>query len=362
MTTIRNERGYTLTELLISTAIMLTVTSAIFGLMNPAQGTSQAQPEVADMQQRMRVSTDTIFKELVMVGAGPYMGAQTGSLMRFFAPLLPRKGAGTTPDARDVFRSDAITITYIPNTSAQTTIRDEMPPNAVPIKVDAQAGCPDAQHNALCGFYEGMEVLIFDDTGASDTFTITSVADEALQLRHRGMNLSKTYEPGSKIAQAVRKTFYLDTVNNQMRVIIGETDTPFVDNVVGVLFEYFGDPVPPVEPRPPAGQANCLYDAVGNYTAAMPVLTADAGSLTRLTPAMLTDGPWCGGGTNEFDADLLRVRQVRVTLRMQVASGSLRGTDPALFARPGTSVGGERFVPDYSVSFDVTPRNLNLTR
>ena len=64
------DAGYSLIELLISTAIMITVTGAIFGLMNPAQGNAQAQPEVADMQQRMRIGSDALFKELVMTGAG----------------------------------------------------------------------------------------------------------------------------------------------------------------------------------------------------------------------------------------------------------------------------------------------------
>ena len=50
---------------------MMTVTGAIFGLMNPAQGASQTQPEVADMQQRMRVGTDVLFKELMMPGPAP---------------------------------------------------------------------------------------------------------------------------------------------------------------------------------------------------------------------------------------------------------------------------------------------------
>ena len=87
----RSDAGYTLIELLVSTAIMITVTGAIFSLMNPAQGNAQTQPEVADMQQRMRVGNDTIFKELVMSGAGPYQGPVTGSLVNFFAPILPRR-------------------------------------------------------------------------------------------------------------------------------------------------------------------------------------------------------------------------------------------------------------------------------
>ena len=43
---LKSEAGYSLVELLISAAIMLTVTGAIFSMMNPSQGTAQVQPEV----------------------------------------------------------------------------------------------------------------------------------------------------------------------------------------------------------------------------------------------------------------------------------------------------------------------------
>ena len=69
--------------------------------MNPAQGTSQAQTEVADMQQRMRVGSDALFKELVMAGAGVYQGSTTGSLINFFAPILPRRSGASEPGSCD---------------------------------------------------------------------------------------------------------------------------------------------------------------------------------------------------------------------------------------------------------------------
>ena len=97
------ESGYSLVELIVSTAIMITVTGAIFALMNPAQGNAQTQPEVADMQQRMRVGNETLFKEMVMAGAGPYQGAVTGSLVTFFAPVLPRRIGRVNPDPATIF-------------------------------------------------------------------------------------------------------------------------------------------------------------------------------------------------------------------------------------------------------------------
>ena len=358
-----SEAGYSLIELMISSAIMLTVTGAIFGLLNPAQGTAQAQPEQSDLQQRMRIGSDTLFKELLMAGAGPYFGARTGSLVNYFAPIVPRRLGLQSPDAKTVVRDDTITLSYIPNSYSQTSIENAMPPNSAEIKVTYPPNCPAAKD--LCGFEAGMTVIIFDQSGHFDTFTITEVQDDAGHLQHRGQQLNHTYDKGSTITQIVSNTYYRDADTNQLIRYNGATETlPLVDNVVDLDFEYFGDVNPPTQPKPAIGSnvANCLYDAQGNYIAGMPVLAADEGSLARLKPDDLKNGPWCGSGDTEFDADLLRVRKVRVILRMQVSSPSLRGTDATFFANPGKSQGGNRLVPDYFVRFDVTPRNLNLTR
>lgn len=359
----QSQAGYTLTELLISTAIMVTVTGTIFSMMSPAQGSAQAQPEVADLQQRMRVSTETLFKELVMSGAGPYQGATTGSLVNFFAPILPRRTGRITPDPTQgpaSFRPDAITLAYIPNSYSQTTISNSMPPNSAELKVFKIPSCPKGDE--LCGFETGMNVIIFDSSGHFDTFNITNVQDSAGHLQHRGQDLNHEYSPGAQVTQIVSNTYYLNRTTNQlMRYDGGNEELAIVDNVVDLRFDYFGDPNPPRAPVPPAGVANCLYDAAGNYIG-MPILGLTDGSLSALDPSILTDGPFCGSGSNQFDADLLRVRKVRVTLRLQVATAALRGNDPALFTNPGTAPGGERVVPDYVVTFEVTPRNLNLAR
>jgi hypothetical protein len=79
---------------------------------------------------------------------------------------------------------------------------------------------------------------------------------------------------------------------------------------------------------------------------------------------MLVDGPWCPDEAhpNRFDADLLRVRRIAVTLRVQAASASLRGPAGTLFVHGGSARSGDRFVPDQEIRFDVTPRNLNVER
>ena len=89
-----------------------------------------------------------------------------------------------------------------------------------------------------------------------------------------------------------------------------------------------------------------------------------AGGSVPLTEAMLTDGPWCPDAMarDRFDADLLRIRRIRVKLRVQVAQESLRGPAGPLFARGGTFNGATRLVPDQQIQFDIAPRNMNLTR
>ena len=155
--------------------------------------------------------------------------------------------------------------------------------------------------------------------------------------------------------------YWFDQAAHQLRHYDGDlTDVPVVDNVVGVRFDYFGDPTPPSQPRPPAGVANCLYDAAGTRLP-MPTLVPEGGSLAALPAAMLADGPWCGEGLNRFDADLLRVRQVRVMLRVQASASSFRAAGPA-FSVPGTATSALRTLPDLAITFDVTPRNFSGVR
>jgi hypothetical protein len=210
-----------------------------------------------------------------------------------------------------------------------------------------------------------MRVVIFDDTGAWDIFTVTEAQTDALHLQHRPPNpdFSKAYSPAenARIAQVETHTYLIDRNRNELQHYTGWMDPPeaVTNNTMDFRVQYFGDPNPPLAPKPAVGVANCLYDAAGDPS--LPQLPSGGESMVELTTAMLTDGPLCGVAPNQFDADLYRLRRVRITLRMQVAPQDLRATGD-MFASPGTSRGGTSFAPDYVMSFEVTPRNLNLTR
>jgi hypothetical protein len=393
----RREGGFTLTEMLVSTGIMIAVTGAVFHMMNPAQGTFQAQPEVADMQQRLRVGIDSLQKDLLMAGAGTYVGASAGALTNFFAPIMPYRMGTLNSDisAEVYYRPDTISIMYVPPTPAQTTIRSEMPSTSSELKVTAQANCP--KNDDLCGFDEGMRLVIFDSSGNWDPMTITNVQEDALHLQHQGQDLSVKYNVGANVTQIATHTYYLkadnDTKTYQLMHYDGyQTDLPIVDNVVALEFSYFGEPQPPAllpnkaltdtkgpwttyGPKPPAlgvnvgtdswgAGENCLFKVENGAHAPRLASLANGVGQVKLDPDSFKDGPWCPDGSKQqrFDADLLRIRRVRVKLRVQAAVASLRGPAGTLFKYGGSAQGGERYVPDQEISFDITPRNMNLGR
>ena len=355
-----SDAGFSLIEALVATVLMLIVTGAVFGYLNPGTTMAQAQPEAADMQQRARIGTDMLFRDLFMAGAGVYAGPKTGALTNFFAPVIPRKMGMTGADVYTTVRTDAVTISYIPNTYSQTTIRQAMPQPSSELKVEDIPNCP--KHNQLCGFEIGMTLLIFDDQGHFDFFTVTNVQNDAGHLQHRQQDLSYPYQAGAIVTMAESHTYYFDAVNKQLRHYDGYlSDKAVVDNVVGVTFQYYGDPAPPMAPKPPLGIANCLFDEAGNRVGLAAALTPEGGSLAPLPMSMLNDGPWCGDGQNRFDADLMRVKRVRAILRVQASQVNMRATGNQ-YTEAGTGKSAHGVIPDYTLSFDVSPRNMNLGR
>jgi prepilin-type N-terminal cleavage/methylation domain-containing protein len=397
----RKDAGFTLVEMLIAMAVMLLILGGVFQAFNPATGSFRTQPEVADLQQRLRVGNERLYNGLVVAGAGIYSGQALGTLGQFFAPVLPYLvGSLHNDPAQGVyFRNDAITVFHVPTTASQCTIRDKMPQPSSEVKVHAQPGCPAA--DPLCGFEQGMRVIIFDATGSFDFFTITQVQSDALHLQHRPPinpdDFSKAYDVGATISQVNTDAYYWrqDPATNTFQLMhydLFQNDVPLIDDVVNLRFEYMGDAAPPVlrapvtdpigpwttyGPKPPAlgvdvasdswpAGENCTFTidpASGLHVSRLATL-GGPGTLTALDATQLSDGPWCpdAANVNRYDADLHRVRQIRVTFRVQTGVATLRGPAGVLFNRAGTGRLSDRLVPDQAFQFDVTPRNLNLGR
>ncbi|MBI3400172.1 MAG: prepilin-type N-terminal cleavage/methylation domain-containing protein [Acidobacteria bacterium] len=303
----RGADGFSLIEMIVALSITLTATAGVFALMLPARGAFAAQSEASDMQQRLRVVADTLVRDLGRAGAGAYAGATGGPLVDR-APVLPFRAGAADGDRYTI---DGVTIYW----------------------AAASGGQP-----------AGATYWLRDDA-ATGTAQLMMSGD-------------------------------------------GGNDVPVIDHIVGLSFQYFGDPQPPLMRKPltdPVGPwttygpvpsaaivapfaagENCVFISDGSLLPQprLPTLGAAGAALVRLTPAQLTDGPWCPdeSAAGRWDADLLRVRRIAVTVRLEAAVTALRGPAGLLFVHGGTSRGGASWVPDLEARFEVTPRNLNLGR
>jgi hypothetical protein len=322
-----------LLEVLIATAIFTTAVIPMLYVVSTGQRLGRAQPEASDLQQRLRVAVDKLQRDLSLAGGGALNGAPIGSLSRFVAPIVPARTGSRAPDPALAVHADRITILYVPDGALPARLSAAMATPADTMRLDLSS--PACAHDDSCRFAAGQRALVVDTRalGAGhDVFTVTDVLKSSgveTELTHDPPNvsLSQPYSAGSTVVPVVQRVFHFDRATRRLMSYDGyQSDMPLVDHVADVRFEYFGDPLggPGLEP---------------------------------LTLTQLGDGPGRGVGPLRFDEDLLRIRLVRVTLRLEAAADDVRGAG-ALFSRPGRSTSAFSLVSDYEVTLDVMPQNM----
>jgi len=341
----KSQTGSTLIEVVIAAAVMLLVTSGIFAILDRGLGNSALWNESSDLQQRARVAADTLTSELQAAGAG----VPDGPLLRFLPAVEPkRRGSGAS--------INAVTIRYVPDNAPWSSLTADLTPVTSSAAIATHSGCRSG--TSACGFGTGSEVVVFDAAGNWDLASVQSIGPATLELANVAGPRSSSYGIGARIAQVVETTLFLDVAERQLRrEQPGSGALPVIDNVVDFQLSYFGNPLPPTEPVPPLGVANCVFTSSGDVIPG-PIVAADHGGLASLPLSMFTDGPYCGTGAGAYDVDLLRIRTIRAVLRLQAGVDTLRGLDPRLFARPGSATTRQRMIPDAIVTFDISPRNL----
>ena len=129
-----------------------------------------------------------------------------------------------------------------------------MPAQSAELKVELTSPDVPGKANQLCGFKEGMTVLIYDDSGNYDT-----VHDHAGPGPRRSISSTTRTTCRRRTTRAPRSsrcgshTYYLktDVATEDLPADAlrrhRDADVPVVDNVVGLKFEYHGDPQPPID-------------------------------------------------------------------------------------------------------------------
>ena len=106
MNPVHSDDGFTIVELLITTALLSLITAAVLSVAQPIQTFVVVQPEAADVQQRLRFAAATLRRAAEGAGA----------LHHSFAAVLPyRIGERSADPSRGVFfRADAVTFVTVP--------------------------------------------------------------------------------------------------------------------------------------------------------------------------------------------------------------------------------------------------------
>ncbi len=377
------DAGFSLVELLLALVVTAAVTGAALLVVAPMHGAMQAQPEGADVEQRVRLLSDTLVRNLSMAGAQPARLPEAATA-RIVPGVLPHRVGRRNPDPPGSYVDTRITLLWADAGGPQSRLALPLAAASGSTDVQLDGSCPPG--DLSCGFRAGMTVLVFDDTASWDLYTVSQVAGARLSLVHDTPDSPKVYGIGAAIAAASVRTYYLaDERGSGIPQLLqydggGGADVPVLNHVVSLRFVLAGEadapyllgtgglsphatygPAPPVWTAQPTAYPpgeNCVFQrtASGEVVSRLPALGTPA-SLVVLDGASLSDGPWCPDATSpgRFDADLLRVRKVVVTARVQAAVASLRGPAGPLFTRAGTAR-GTRLVPDREVRLAVTPR------
>lgn len=344
-----NPAGVTLAELLVAVCLGLGTLAVVVAALPPVLDVVQTVPEAADLGHRARGAEEVVTRIVEQAGAGADL-LGLGPLSHFLPPVWPQRLGTSTSDVPGSAWDDRLTALHVRAGAAQAPLANAVVPGATTLSL---AWHPACGLDASCGFRRGDVVLVFNREGALEITTLTAVAGLALA---RADTASQFVSLPAQVAAVTASVLFLDVARRQLRLAdVQSLNQPLVDDVVAVRVRYYGAAAPPRWPAAP-GTATCAVQADG--TPRLGLLGPVPGPPVELTLANLSDGPWCGSGTGRFDADLMRVRAIRLALRLQASSPAVRGAVPAWFFHAGTAHRPGQHVRDVELDLFVTPPNL----
>ena len=349
-------RGASIVELVIALAIALLVSALATRALVEAADAFAWQPAAGELTARARAVAQAITADLTAAGAGPrvrtgaagvVVGTDTARLSAWMPPILPRLVALAGGDDDGIARTNRLSMLTIADSAPQAAVRRQPP---------GWAFVPGPTCPALidgCGLRPEMPLLLLEPRPGFHLTVAGAVDDSGLEL----LDVAATGDDAVVTAVEVVSYRFDAGRGELLRGRAGGRGLPVADHVTAFDVELWGDADPPDGPRWPAsGGDTCVIDADG--APRLPAWAPPASPAVRLDVARLSDGPWCGVPPFRFDADLFRVRRVRVHVRLEAEAASARGRNPARVTRVGLATAASREVDDLDVVVEVTPPAL----
>ena len=349
MTGAGNARGFSLAELAVAATLAAIALSALLAFAMAAQASLEAEPAAADAQQRLRAAAVVLREAVQDAGSGFLLDPDRapGHAVPALAPVPAVAGAWPAAAAGAV-----VTTLASPPGGARGRLTSDVAAGGLTLSLAPPSYCG----GATCGFAAGDAVAIYDEAGALVLAAVRRV-DPPLALV-LAAPLPTAFAAGAWVAQADVTTIAAQATPEGLQLTRARglgVAGPVVDQLRRFEVEWWGTAAPPqvlpaidgsagrttAGPLPPTGRAlpggawpageNCVFavDAAGAWTSRLP---ARGAGLVAIPLAELQDGPWCPGpaAPGRWDADLLRLRQVRVTIAADAAAEHLRAPVPML--------------------------------
>ncbi|MGH9387117.1 MAG: PilW family protein [Vicinamibacterales bacterium] len=372
-----SQRGLSVVELLIALAVSVLLVGALVSALAPARAAFEATPATLELQQRSRVGLEFLASAIRSAGAhrsGHPESAIGGSAIPAVIPAISQ-GANESFSEVEVFSAVA--------GGAGGVLDLDQPAADRAITLAPGGGCPRTPD--VCGFTVGTVAAISDGHGRFDVFEVGSIDAVGMSLTS-SRPLSAAYAAGARLFEVEVLRFslgnQLDGSKSLVRTTAAGAAQPIVDGVTDLGFSLFGEgaspqitwdgesgwaeygPVPPglawrdARGDWPTGESCAVgRDAISARSRLSDL--GDRGALVPLARSVLQDGPWCAGGSaGSYDADLLRLRRVDISLRVEALTPMLRGPAGELFRHGGSGArSAVPWVPDRNVTMSVSLRN-----
>jgi prepilin-type N-terminal cleavage/methylation domain-containing protein len=286
--------GFSLVELLVATAVLVAVASAITSLAVALQRGFDRSLAAGELSARARSGLTSLLGELRDAGSGVAIAPPMENLTMVWPVVRPARSL-TDSRAQPPFTA----ITVLRATGAQALLSETADTGSALLRIDAAA--PSLNQDGTGGFVAGDRAVIFDRTRAEEVeISASAPGSWGLIL---SAPLRNGFTRGAVVAAVARTSFGLRTLaDGSMRLVRispGGAEQPVVDSVVRFEVSIWGVRVPPFSPD----------------------------AMVEITSDVLNDGPWLPGAAvmDPLDADLLRVRRIDIRLRVEPAAAALRG-------------------------------------
>jgi prepilin-type N-terminal cleavage/methylation domain-containing protein len=360
------QRGFSLVELLIAATVSALIAGALLSALPPARAAFEVTPASLELQQRARVGFEFLASAVRSAGwyeAGHRDSTVAASFVPAVIPAIASGSAGVFSEL-EVFR--------LIGAGAHGVLDRDQPTASGPLTLASGHGCPRIPD--VCGFVVGSAAAISDGHGRFDIFEI-AMADAA-QMRVTPLTpLSAPYAKDAQLVEAQAFRFWLapqpDGSKSLMRASGAGPAQPIVDGVNELAISMWGEAAAPqmtwdgadgwssYGPKPPAAaflDGAGLWPAGESCSATRGALgpwsrlndLGQPGTLVLLERSDLSDGPWCTGGRlGAYDADLIRLRRVDISLTLAPLLPAFRLSSPGQAGR----------IPDRTIAASISVRN-----